>query len=269
VSRIALLLAVASFCAVAAPAQDAAREAAIAEYTRHMQDANYPPLFAQAAAEFHVPPDILMGVSFAETRWTQLEWPPGETVSPENGMPHAYGIMALWDNDHFGHSLQIAAALVGESPDLLKTNAFQNMRGAAALLRQLYDQGAKPPDAPDANELESWSYAIAAYTGIPEQDLARRHAGRVFEFIQRGFHEYGIAWAGHPVDLPKVRADLAATNPPAPAARPSSAPLTAAAPAEQPTPVKPEKTSPPWALIGGILLALTVVFFMARRAVGR
>src|ERR1051326_5301586 len=86
--------------------QEAARrEALIAEATRKMKEANYPALFEQAAKEFDVPADVLKGVAFAETRWEQLTWPPGETASPENGMPRPYGIMSLWDNRYFGHSL--------------------------------------------------------------------------------------------------------------------------------------------------------------------
>src|SRR5207237_6878229 len=50
-------------------------EIAVAEFTQKMKDANYPALFDAAAAEFHVPPDVLKGVSLAETRWDHLEWP--------------------------------------------------------------------------------------------------------------------------------------------------------------------------------------------------
>src|SRR5262245_17986759 len=85
--------------------EDVRREAAIAEFTRRMKEANYPALFNQAAAEFKVPPDILKGIAFAETRWEHLTWPPGETGSPDTGMPRPYGIMSLWDNQYFGHSL--------------------------------------------------------------------------------------------------------------------------------------------------------------------
>src|SRR5690348_7502588 len=84
---------------------EARRQAAIAEFTRKTREANYPALFDQAATEFNVPADILKGIAFAETRWEHLTWPPGETVSPENGMPRPYGIMSLWDNSFFGHSL--------------------------------------------------------------------------------------------------------------------------------------------------------------------
>lgn len=196
--------------ATAALARDAVSEKAlyeqrIAEYTQKMKDANYPALFEKAAQEFNVPPDVLMAVSFAETRWTQLEWPPGETVSPDTGMPHAYGIMSLWDNDYFGHTLQQAAKLIGQDPEVLKTDAFQNIRGGAALLRQLYDQTPKPEDAPNESQIESWREAIAKYTGIPQPDLSEGHALRVYEYMNQGYHQYGIEWKGHPVNLGPMR----------------------------------------------------------------
>ncbi|HWF17969.1 MAG TPA: hypothetical protein VG754_01805 [Verrucomicrobiae bacterium] len=190
-------------------AMEAQRQQAIADYTQKMKDANYPALFTKAAQEFNVPPDVLMGVSFAETRWTQLQWPPGETASPENGMPHPYGIMSLWDNDYFGHTLSQAAKLIGQDPDVLKTDAFQNMRGGAALLRQLYDQTSKPADAPNETQIESWRNAIAKYTGIPQPELSQGHALRVYEFMNQGFHEYGIEWNAHPVNLGPMREEVA------------------------------------------------------------
>jgi hypothetical protein len=105
--------------------EDARREAAIAEFTRKMKEANYPALFDNAAEEFNVPADVLKGIAFAETRWDHLIWPPGETVSPDTGMPRPYGIMSLWDNSFFGHSLLEAAQLIGQEPETLKTDALE------------------------------------------------------------------------------------------------------------------------------------------------
>src|SRR5438874_638366 len=70
--------------------EDLQREAAIEEFTQREKSYNYPALFQKAGEEFGVPPKILEGLAFAETRWEQLKWPPGETVSPENGMPRPY-----------------------------------------------------------------------------------------------------------------------------------------------------------------------------------
>jgi hypothetical protein len=184
--------------------EDVKREAAIAEFTAKMKAANYPALFDQAAKEFNVPADILKGVAFAETRWEQLTWPPGETASPETGMPRPYGIMSLWDNQHFGHSLTEAAALIGKTPDELKQDAFQNIRGGAALLRQLYNANPKPDGTTEA-DIESWQYAIRKYSGIPEPDLNARHALDVYVFMSQGYHQYGIEWDARPVNLGPIR----------------------------------------------------------------
>src|SRR5689334_795848 len=101
--------------------EDLLREKAIADFTERMKAANYPALFEKAAAEFNVPSDILKGVAFTLTRWEHLTWPPGETRSPENGMPRQFGIMSLWDNDQFfGDTLQRAAKLIGKDPQELK-----------------------------------------------------------------------------------------------------------------------------------------------------
>lgn len=184
--------------------EDVKREAAIAEFTAKMKAANYPALFEQAAKEFNVPADILKGVAFAETRWEQLTWPSGETASPETGMPRPYGIMSLWDNQHFGHSLTEAAALIGKTPDELKQDAFQNIRGGAALLRQLYNANPKPDGTTEA-DIESWRYAIRKYSGIPEPDLNARHALDVYVFMSQGYHQYGIEWEARPVNLEPIR----------------------------------------------------------------
>jgi len=212
--RVVLVACMAGALASEAPGRDrpateeqVRREASIMEFTERMKAANYPALFEKAAEEFNVPADILKGVAFAETRWEHLTWPEGETVSPDNGMPRPYGIMSLWDNDHFGRSLIEAAALIKQPPEVLKKDAFQNIRGAAALLRKHYEE---TPRA-DASEtgIESWRYAIRKYCGIPEPDLNAQHALDVFEFIHRGFNQFGIEWKGRSVDLERIRAETA------------------------------------------------------------
>jgi hypothetical protein len=184
--------------------EDARREAAVAEFTRRMRDANYPALFDAAANEFKVPPDILKGVAFAETRWEHLTWPPGETESPETGMPRPYGIMSLWDNKYFGHSLIEAATLIGKDPEELKRDPLQNMRGGAALLRKLYDETPRKDGSSEA-QIESWRYAIRAYSGIPEPDLNANHALDVYTFMNQGYHQFGIEWNARPVNLEPLK----------------------------------------------------------------
>src|SRR5262245_12958362 len=124
----------------------------------------YPALFERAAAEFDVPADVLKGIAFAETRWAHLTWPAGETASPCNGMPRPFGIMSLWDNEWFGHSLVEAAALIGEPVEVLKSDVFQNIRGAAALLKKRHKE-LPLPDGSTPRDLEGWQTAIDAYCG--------------------------------------------------------------------------------------------------------
>jgi hypothetical protein len=183
---------------------DLKREAALAEFTLKMKAANYPALFDQAAKEFNVPADILKGVSFAETRWDHLTWPPGETRSPETGKPRPFGIMSLWDNEVFGHSLIEAAYLIGKDPEELKRDPLQNMRGGAALLRRIYDETSKPAGTTEA-DIESWRYAIRRYCGIPEPYLNASHALDVYVFMSRGYHQYGIEWNARAVNLEPIR----------------------------------------------------------------
>ena len=186
--------------------QEASRAVAISEFAKKMRDANYPALFDSAATEFGVPVDILKGVAFAETRWDHLTWPPGETRSPENGMPRPFGIMSLWDNDFFGHSLVEAATLIGKDPEELKQDPYQNIRGGAALLRKIYDETPTPPGSRDS-DIESWRDAIRKYCGIPEPDLNARHALDVYTFISQGYHGYGIDWTGRTVNLGPIIAE--------------------------------------------------------------
>ena len=267
---------------------EARRQAAIAEFTRKTREANYPALFDQAATEFNVPADILKGIAFAETRWEHLTWPPGETVSPENGMPRPYGIMSLWDNSFFGHSLTDAAALINQPPEVLKADPLQNIRGAAALLRKLYDENPKP-DGTAEKDIESWRNAIRKYCGIPEPELNAQHALNVYVFMSQGFHQYGIEWDAHPVNLQPMRdetariiaaerarrglAPSASTNAipakPAqnqPANVPSVAPIPKSLNDRQPAEaVGSAKKSSIWIVVGSLLVLLWAGLLLRRR----
>ena len=271
----------------------------IAEFTAKVKAANYPALFEAAAKEFNVPADILKGVAFAETRWEHLTWPPGETASPATGMPRPYGIMSLWDNKYFGHSLTEAAALIGKTPDELKQDPYQNIRGGAALLRKIYDANPKPEGTTEA-DIESWRYAIRQYCGIPEPDLNARHALDVYVFMSKGYQQYGIEWDARSVNLEPIRAEtrrivaeeeakraaeLAAnsnrveTPPPQLAANPQAVPevppargtnLPAAAPAvpvAEATPVAVQPKNPWWPILA--VLAVLAGSFLLKRLLTR
>jgi N-acetyl-anhydromuramyl-L-alanine amidase AmpD len=111
--------------------------------------------------------------------------------------------MALWDNDMFGHSLQRAATLIGQEPEVLKRDPVQNIRGASALLSSLH-RSAKIPER-IAPSLESWADAIASYTGIQQPDLALGHAYEVLTRLSRGIKTGSIDVPAQPVALEGVR----------------------------------------------------------------
>jgi N-acetyl-anhydromuramyl-L-alanine amidase AmpD len=153
--------------------------------------------FAAAANEFGVPVNILLAVSYNESRWT----PHGNTPSSDNG----YGIMDLRTKavasveDGRGdpkrpvpqqgqvtashYSLDDAAALLSVSPDVLKTDEGQNIRGAAAVLAQYAKQhhnGQLPASAND------WYSALADYSGATSADTAALFADGVYDTIKSG-----------------------------------------------------------------------------------
>lgn len=188
--------------------EELAREEAIADFTKKQQAANWPEKFGRIGGEMDVPPDVLAAVAFAETRWEHLTWPPGETVSPENGRPRGYGIMFLQDNDHFGHSLQEAAQLIGKTPEELKEDPELNIRGAAALLKKIYDENPKPDFAKSA-DIESWYNAVIKYCGIPQPFLSHQHALKCYTYMSKGYDQYGMRWTAHPVNIAPMQADVA------------------------------------------------------------
>jgi hypothetical protein len=164
--------------------------------------------FERAGAEFGVPADILKALSFAETRWDHLQFADGDTVAG-NGMPRQYGIMALRDDAWFGRSLREAARLIGSDVATLKIDRFQNIRGAAAYLRSLYDQLPKSPGLSFYDPL-NWQQAVAAYCGIPQPELALQHSLEVLERLEKGYHDFGIEIQERPINLKPLREQVTA-----------------------------------------------------------
>ncbi|GIP37795.1 amidase [Paenibacillus sp. J31TS4] len=151
--------------------------------------------FESASLEFGVPLEVLMSVAYNETRW--------ESHGGEPSMGAGYGVMHLTQaNEHLSaHSkgdaeepdydrvndpalrtLDTAAALLGVSPDALKLDTEQNIRGGAALLasyaRELH--GSLPATASD------WYAAVAKYSGSDAQELAQSFADDVYATMLQG-----------------------------------------------------------------------------------
>ncbi|WP_066307353.1 N-acetylmuramoyl-L-alanine amidase [Bacillus sp. FJAT-29814] len=149
-------------------------------------------LFENVAKEFGVPVNVLMAVSYNESRWVQHE---GHS---EVG---GFGIMNLVqaDQDHSAkgdetaegtyntadeaiYTLDQAAQILKVNPDLLKDDPEQNIRGGAALLAEYAKEttGGLPSDAAD------WYGAVVKYSGSDIAELATDYADQVYETIQNG-----------------------------------------------------------------------------------
>lgn len=111
----------------------------------------YDALFAAAGAEFGVPAGVLRAIGYVETRWQMVEG-----HEEFEGMPAAYGIMALR-----GERLREAAQLAGVAESAVRTEPAANIRAAAALLRARAEvHGVTGDDGAD------WAPVVASYSGI-------------------------------------------------------------------------------------------------------
>jgi hypothetical protein len=138
----------------------------------------YQRYFALAAAEFDVPVEILEAVAYVESRWQHRGAEPAHDPSPR--LPESIGIMGLRDAAFFGATLDEAARLLGTTPATLARDAYQNVRGAAALLRKY------GPGRARATTLAQWEPAIARLSGIPDAAVAQMHTHEVFAAIRDG-----------------------------------------------------------------------------------
>lgn len=129
--------------------------------------------YERASREFGVPLEIVRAVAYVRSGGVQRQ------PSTFSDRPPAYGVMGLRDDDWFGHSLRDAAALLGVSPDLLRTDAEANIRGGTALLARI---AAKHPEAV-ARDVDSWRGVVAEFSGIPQKEIADLFAQQVLERI--------------------------------------------------------------------------------------
>lgn len=108
--------------------------------------------FEDAAAEFEVPVEILKTIGQIENNWTQM----GPSID------QGWGIMHLVQNNYC-NTLHEAAELLRLSDQILKDDARQNIRGAAALLRHYFNrqQPALPAVLP-----EHWYPAVKKFSGL-------------------------------------------------------------------------------------------------------
>ncbi|ACZ90533.1 N-acetylmuramoyl-L-alanine amidase [Streptosporangium roseum] len=131
--------------------------------------------FADAAATYEVPRDLLVALAYAETH-----------LDDHHGAPSAsggYGVMHLVSNPTT-HTLEQAAQLTATPIDTLKTDTTANITGGAAILRAHADKLGL--DATTRKDPGKWYTAIARYGNASSPDVARLYADTVYDLLAKG-----------------------------------------------------------------------------------
>ena len=155
--------------------------AAVATATANAQPAaTVRALLDDAAARFNIPPAILYGVAFTESRWHNL--PADSLPGACTGMPPAIGIMGLHDDAYFGHSLGAGSA-IGISERQARQDMQANILCGAYHLSALFN-------GTNRDALEQWIPAIGRYSGIPDSQpgLQLLYTEGVFALLKRGWY---------------------------------------------------------------------------------
>ncbi len=152
--------------------------------------------FKTAAAQYHVPLSVLLGVAHEESGWTVHQG-----YSADGG----WGLMNLTDvtsamltggdagtagradagalaDQTSAHTLQAAAQLTGISADDLRHDTRSNILGGAALLASYQEQVGESPSTRPAD----WTAAIARYSRLHDQKAAKAFVNDVFGTIRSG-----------------------------------------------------------------------------------
>ena len=125
-----------------------------------------------------VPRALVLGLSYVDSRWAMT----GRSIDG------AYGLLRLVDRDDAprARSLARAAQLTGLSPEALRTDAFANARGGAALLRAEADDFFSHAGNLDESRLGDWYPVIMRASGVQGARLADDYAAQVYRVLRDG-----------------------------------------------------------------------------------
>ncbi|MET1033060.1 MAG: peptidoglycan recognition family protein, partial [Candidatus Saccharimonadales bacterium] len=188
--RTGIIVMMALVVSVVAPAQVLAATATNNQANNRQQQ------FQSAAQEFGVPADVLMAISYNQSRWENHDGKP--SVGGGYGLMHLTAPTII-DEDARGdvsrplaprtqaargeNTLAMAASLIGQNADVVKTNDAQNVRGAAALLAK-YAKEANDGKVPaSAGDLYG---AVVRVSGISDATQAQEFADSVYSTMQKG-----------------------------------------------------------------------------------
>lgn len=148
----------------------------ISAQNKKSEKQNLEKAFASASKEFGVPVEILKTVAYSETRFDGHKGEPSQS----NG----YGLMHLADNNE-NQSLNRASAILNVPADVLKLDDFQNIRGAAAFLREMAES--EFTNKSDFAEIGAWYPVVARYGSGTDATMQRFYADEIFRLLQSGY----------------------------------------------------------------------------------
>lgn len=139
--------------------------------------------FRAAAREYQVPEGVLKAVGYVETR---LSFTPN-LESGSGGL----GVMQLarrGDQDRVTEAMRLTGASEGK----LRVDPAANVRGAAAVLRTLFEESQRSQPGLDANQVGDWYVAVSNYPGLESATGAADYAADVFLALEAGFTAGGV-----------------------------------------------------------------------------
>lgn len=138
--------------------------------------------FEQAAREYQVPVGVLKAVGYVETR---LSLQPN-LESGSGGV----GVMQLARRDGIDRITE-AKTLTGATEGQLRVDPKANVRGAAAVLRALFDKSQASEPSLQWNEVGDWYVAVSNYPGFESATGSADYAADVFLALESGFEVNG------------------------------------------------------------------------------
>ncbi len=141
--------------------------------------------FLEASVEFGVPVELLKAIGQVENNFTQI----GPSIDK------GWGIMHLVQNNYC-NTLSEAAHILRVSDEILKDDARENIRGAAALLKKYNEEKTEHKQG-----IEDWYEATKKISGLINEELRTIQANRYYSIVKDGVHSVTL-W-GEEITLPK------------------------------------------------------------------
>jgi N-acetyl-anhydromuramyl-L-alanine amidase AmpD len=149
--------------------------------------------FAEASAEFGVPQEVLLAVSYNQSRWENHAGQPSvgggyglmhltTHPEPQDGRGDPSRPLVPRDTGSTPFTLDAAAALIDVPAETLKHDDRQNVRAAAALMADFVkeDSGVLPV------ALSDWYGPVTRISGMNDDAQAQQFAANVFASIRSG-----------------------------------------------------------------------------------